>query len=139
MEEVDLQKIVIRNLENFEEIIRMKNIMLTCHCETPVVISMNKTLAEIMITNLISNSIKHNIENGTLTISVNEENISIVNSGHPLHVSPSSLFERFGKSDRSTESVGLGLAIVRQIIDFYSMKIEYRYENSLHAVTIFFY
>ena len=138
-EEIDLQKIILKNIENFDEIIRMKKIKLSCNCDHSVIISMNKTLAEILISNLISNAIRHNIEEGELIIQTESKGITIINTGHPLTVPPSSLFERFSKSDRSTDSVGLGLAIVKQIIDYYSIKIEYNYDQPYHSVSVLFF
>jgi len=138
IEEVDLSKIIQRNLENFDEIIRMKEISLSCDCSTQVIVSINKILGEMLISNLVSNSIRHNIQSGKLSIKTDRSMIVISNSGHPLNIEPQLLFQRFRKSDRTTDSVGLGLAIVKQIVDYFNWRIEYEFSNGIHTVTIWF-
>jgi len=138
VEKVDLQKIILRNLENFEDAFRMKNISTRCQCNEPVILSMNRSLAEILVSNLISNAVKHNVDGGNLEVLANQTNLRISNTGHSLSISPQRLFERFSKSDRTSESVGLGLAIVRQIANLYRMQVEYRYENQLHTIIVSF-
>ena len=45
---------------------------------------MNQALAEVLIVNLISNSVKHNIQNGNINITLDNKHLSISNNG-PLH------------------------------------------------------
>lgn len=137
-ENVELEKIIEKNLENFEEIIQMKDIEVTREFTEPVVLRMNKILAEILISNLITNSIKHNVQNGRIEIMLNKKKLRISNTGQPLAIDPRKLFERFRKSDRGGDSVGLGLAIVKEIINFYQFTIEYLVSDSLHSLIIDF-
>lgn len=137
-EKIGIEKIIEKNLENFEEIIQMKNIEVRKEIEEPVVLTMNKSLADILISNLITNSIKHNVQNGRINILLNRNKLQISNTGQPLSVDPQKLFERFRKSDRSGDSVGLGLAIVKEIINLYQFTIEYLLSGSIHTLIIDF-
>jgi len=95
-------------------------------------------LAEILISNLITNSIKHNIDNGTIEISLTAIGFLISNTGLPLQYNPSQLFERFKKDKVTSESLGLGLSIVKKICEKYGYRIHYIYTNELHTVSISF-
>lgn len=139
IEEIDLIRLIDRTLSNFGEMIEYRKLKVTSHFETPVVIRLNRILAEILVTNLISNSIKHNYESGHIEIVANSGILRISNSGQSMTVNPSELFERFRKSgSKNNDSIGLGLSIVKKITDLYQFRIEYLYDRELHTIQIFF-
>jgi signal transduction histidine kinase len=137
-EKISIERIIEKNLENFEEIIQMKNIVVQKEYEGSAMVTMNKSLAEILISNLITNSIKHNIQNGSIKILLTRDKLRISNTGQPLSIDPGKLFERFRKSDRTGDSVGLGLAIVKEIINLYQFTIEYGVTGNMHNMIIDF-
>jgi signal transduction histidine kinase len=95
-------------------------------------------MTESMIINLIGNAVKHNITGGMVNIKLDKNYLEISNSGEPLSVSASKLFDRFYKTDKSSDSPGLGLAIVREICRFNKWEINYIYEDNLHKVVVNF-
>jgi signal transduction histidine kinase len=135
-EHVNLQNLIDRTLEHFEEITEMKNIRIRRIFHAPVITEMNPVLSEILISNLVSNSIRHNIQGGEITIITDAESLCISNTGHPVSVAPEELFRRFRKSDRTADSVGLGLAIVRKIVDFFQFEITYTIKENIHEIRI---
>jgi K+-sensing histidine kinase KdpD len=62
----------------------------------------------------------------------------VSNTGAAPQVPPEQLFQRFKKGMQSSESIGLGLAIVRQICAVNNYIADYRYKNEQHVVTISF-
>jgi signal transduction histidine kinase len=136
-ETVDLQAIVERTLENFEEFLQMKNITVTRDYDGSCHVRMNRILAEILVSNLVTNSIRHNITDGMITVKLNPRVFKITNTGLERNIDPAKLFERFKKSDRGGDSVGLGLAIVKRIVDFCQMRIEYTVNGHNHTLTVF--
>jgi signal transduction histidine kinase len=135
-EKVDLQKIMEKTLEHFEEIINLKKIRIIHHFNSPACPQMNPVLAEILISNLISNSIRHNIEEGEILINMNSEGFEITNTGHPTTIPPDELFRRFRKSERTSDSVGLGLAIVKKIVQLYQFDIKYEVKENIHLIKL---
>jgi len=111
---------------------------LTTGIEENVMVSANRSLIEILVSNLIKNGVVHNIPGGKITISLSPLQLAIVNTGTPINVKPGELFDRFRKGDHDTKTTGLGLAIVSQICNLYHYSISYQYENGLHTVIVTF-
>jgi len=135
---VDIAKIVDRQLNNFEELIAAKGISLTKTVENSCIVLMNEIMAEVLVTNLIINAIKHNLDNGTITIIVNKNVLTVSNTGPALGGNPSEMFERFKKDKVNSESLGLGLSIVKKITEQYGFKAQYDHANPIHSVSIKF-
>jgi len=138
IEEIDLAQMIEKVLEHFEEIIDHRQITVVKKLSLHVILRINLILAEILVTNLISNAIKHNHQTGSLNILLTPSLLTISNSGQPLVVDPGELFERFRKSGNSADSVGLGLSIVRKITETYQMQIKYLYADGIHTILLSF-
>ena len=137
-EEVDIVKIIFTLLNNYEELFTAKRINLIKEMETTVFILMNETMAQVLISNLITNAIKHNIDNGTINIFLNNTFLLITNTGTALQKYPANMFERFKKDKMHSDSLGLGLSIVKRICDLYNFTVTYNYDNNLHSLKIVF-
>jgi len=135
-EQVNLLKIMEKTLEHFEEIISLKKIRIIHHYHAPACPQMNPALAEILVSNLVSNAIRHNIEEGEIRITMDANGFEIANTGHPVTIPPEELFRRFRKSDRTTDSVGLGLAIVKKIVQLYQFDIQYEVKENFHRLKL---
>lgn len=136
--EVNIGEIIERFLFDFEEIIQLKKIRVIKEFDSLIVCFIDPLLAEILISNLISNAVRHNIIGGNVTIKTFPNLLVISNTGKPLLVDPETLFNRFIKHGTQTDSVGLGLSIVKKIVAFYNFKITYAYINDTHEVKVFF-
>jgi len=95
-------------------------------------------LIELLLTNLINNAMRHNWENGDLNMKLSPGELTMENTGPQLDIDPNSLFERFKKSNQSSQSMGLGLAIVKKICDLYNYEISYLQSNERHTLRIKF-
>ena len=137
-EEVDIVKIITALLNNYEELFTAKRIDLFKEMETTVFILMNETMAQVLISNLITNAIKHNIDNGTINIFLNKTFLLITNTGTALQNYPANMFERFKKDKVHSDSLGLGLSIVKKICDLYNFTVTYEYANNIHSIKIVF-
>lgn len=98
---------------------------------------MDPGLAEILVTNLVKNAVKHNVEGGFIEVALSRRELVIANSGHPFEGDPSGLMERFVKGTHG--NMGIGLAIVKQICDLHQMEITYTItEKTRHTLKISF-
>jgi signal transduction histidine kinase len=91
-----------------------------------------------LLNNLISNAIKHNVEGGRLRVEISDNKLMVKNSGAPLAVPSETIFHRFKKSNPASDSLGLGLAIVREICNVYGYTIRYDFIDDLHTITVAF-
>jgi signal transduction histidine kinase len=137
-EEVDISELAMHHLNNYEELLHAKNITVTKNIEPHLKLVMNENLAEILIINLVTNAIKHNIDNGSIQIKITRNSFSVTNTGMELESEPSELFERFKKDKVNSDSLGLGLSIVKKICERYGYEITYHYSGLLHTTTINF-
>jgi signal transduction histidine kinase len=133
--EISLDELIEKKLENFSDMIAHKHLNVVKELE-PVKINIHPSLADILLSNLIGNAIKHNIEGGTLKIELTTNKLTISNSGKPLSMPPEELFQRFRKADGASESLGLGLAIVKEICNVNGYSINYFYVNNLHIISV---
>jgi signal transduction histidine kinase len=135
-EEVDITNLVQSKLADFEDIILHRQLNIEFAPRKRFRLRFSPALAEILITNLINNAIKHNFPGGIIRMETTEHSFSISNTGHDLKTDPDRLFERFKKESGSgQESLGLGLAIVKQICDNYSLTIHYTFADGIHRIT----
>lgn len=102
----------------------------------PLPVSMNRHLAEILVSNLLQNAVRHNDSTGSITIITGDNKLSVLNAGKaPLD--KERVFDRFYKSDYSGGS-GLGLAIVKQICDQYKFSLDYKFKENQHCFIVIF-
>lgn len=137
-EKVNISALMLHHLNNYEELLHAKQIAVTSNIEPDVKLIMNETLAEILILNLFTNAIKHNIDKGSIQITLNKRFFSISNTGVKLESEPAELFERFKKDKVNSDSLGLGLSIVKKICERYGYEVSYKYSGLLHTTTINF-
>ena len=99
----------------------------------PIFVMADKERIQQVITNLVMNSIKYGVENGTTEMSIqdlNEEKFIISVTDNGLGISKKHLprlFERFYRVDKSGNrkkgGSGLGLSIVKHVIEAHNEKI----------------
>ncbi len=102
----------------------------------PLPVSMNRHLAEILVSNLLQNAVRHNDSTGSITITTGDNKLSVLNAGN-VPLDKERIFERFYKSDYSGGS-GLGLAIVKQICDQYYFSLDYKFKEDQHCFIVIF-
>lgn len=134
---VDLKTIIEQILAQYQDMLELRQIKVNLLL-TPTEVHMNQALADVFISNLIQNAIRHNIANGHIDIYLTSDHLSISNSGGELSSDPESLFERFKRESASEESLGLGLSIVRRIANHCGFQVQYHYENRKHTLIVHF-
>lgn len=137
-EEINISQLLLNHLNNYEELLHAKNIELVKNIEPDVQLTMNETLADILITNLLINAIKHNTESGFIKVDLDKKHLSVSNTGMALSGDPVMFFERFKKESTSNDSLGLGLSIVKKISDTYNFTTAYNYMEKVHTVIVNF-
>ncbi len=138
LEEIRFQTLIEKTVDHFSDMISMKNIRLEKIFNINVTHKMDPVLADILVTNLVQNAVRHNIIDGSINIQLSEKVIVISNTSAFAETQTSGLFQRFKKSEASSESIGLGLAIVKEICDNNNIEINYTCISSIHTIRLNF-
>lgn len=138
IEKVELQSLVKKHLEYFQELTDLRELSVKTDFTADPIISINPSLGDILISNLLSNAIKHNIEGGEIRIELTEHHLKISNTGNPISKTPDQLFKRFNSDADRKDSTGLGLAIVERICTAYNITIDYSVKDNLHTIRLGF-
>ncbi|PTB94240.1 hypothetical protein C9994_12290 [Marivirga lumbricoides] len=127
-------------IEDYKELIYLKGLKLDLDIEEDVQVSINSTLFEILVNNLLKNAIKHNVNtNGYISVEMNRAYLQFKNSGILLKSDPNLLFGRFKKENFKTNSLGLGLSIIKKICEVNNMSIDYSCKEQEHILTVYFH
>ena len=126
-------------LNAFDELIQMKDIDLQISIEENIYLPLPIALADLLLANLVSNAIRHNVPQGSIRVNLRKAGLVISNTGRAPEVPTGELFERFKKGNPGSDSIGIGLAIVRQICDLMNFNIVYEYASGRHHLAISFF
>lgn len=135
---ISLNNYIQKNLAFFTEQANAKHLIIKIELLEDFEIKSNPFLAEILISNLFLNAIKHNIEGGQILITIKQNKLVFSNNGLQSALNTNKLFNRFSKANPSQQGTGLGLSIIKKIADINNWTIRYNYENNLHSFSISF-
>lgn len=137
-ENIRLDKHLAVYLNDLEELFEAKQLTVKT-VVSPCLLFMNSNLAEILLSNLLSNAIRHNLPQGWIDLFLDNSRFVISNTCKGGLKSEANLFNRITFHNKSEESSGLGLNIVRSICDKNEFHIRYDYpEDEVFRITIVF-
>lgn len=131
-QQVNFSEALKETILQYEDIIEMGGKTLNVSIQDNIYISINPMLLQIVLSNLINNASRHNIENGIVEITLTSTFLEIKNTGNPSNLTNENIFNRFKKGTSGSSSLGIGLALVKKIVDVYGYKITYKTQNNLH-------
>ena len=135
---IDIKEISDEILENFEDQIRSKKLSVRYSTIEKTSIESNKTLIDILITNLVKNAIVHNKAGGYIRISLNNQQIQISNSYDESKPPPVNHYKRFTSSKSEEGSLGLGLSIAKRICKYLNLNMASEFNECEYNTTIKF-
>lgn len=133
---LDLKQKVNDILNDFQELFIAKQLKLSTNLQDVTVV-MNKDLADILLNNLLGNAIRHNYPGGDINVLLNNNTLTVANTGKAEALENTLIFQRFHKSNDS-EGTGLGLTLSREICESYGFKLTYSYQQNRHTFTVHF-
>ncbi len=134
---IDIGEKLREVLSTMQDLAELKNLRLSVDLGNSVQALCNEVLMEILFTNLVSNAIRHNVKDGFIDVRLVDEKLTIENSGKEDVIPVADIFQRFKKGNGS-DSLGLGMAIVKKICDYYNWQISYQTADHTHRITILF-
>lgn len=137
-EDLNLNAMLEEVLPYFSEQAEEKNIQVEAELDETIQVHSNRSLAEVLINNLLLNAIRHNVQDGSISISTKQNHLQITNTGKASALDADGLFKRFGNPSQHANSSGLGLAIIKMIADLNQWEIDYSFSNNLHHFVVKF-
>jgi len=138
-EPIHLSDLFNNAIAGFAELMEMKSIQLNTAIEKNVYVSLHPLLTDLLLNNLISNAIRHNIKNGCIEATLTPSELVIKNTGNRPEVPTEELFKRFKKGNHCNNSIGIGLSIVKQICERNNFTIAYIFADGWHILSMRFH
>ena len=135
---INLKEAIEKHFDFFTEQAKAKNLIIKTEMNEAVVVKSNPVLAEILISNLFLNAIRHNVSNGQVLVTLSNHSLTFSNTGQSQTLVADKLFNRFSKSNPSEQGNGLGLAIIKKIADLNNWRISYSFANNFHSFSVAF-
>ena len=130
LDEYDLGEQLCESLLQFEDVWERKGLQIETDIEEDVRIRSDGELLSLVWNNLISNAVKFTPEGGTIGVSLktggNHVIVSVSDTGCGIKPEVGKhIFEKFYQGDTShaTQGNGLGLALVKRVVDIFSGEI----------------
>ncbi|MBQ8160312.1 MAG: HAMP domain-containing histidine kinase [Clostridia bacterium] len=135
VQEYDLTEQVAECLLSFDDQMERKQLELECEMDERILVSADPELLTLVWNNLLSNAVKFTPDGGTVCVSVRCENewavVSVKDTGCGMdRETGKHIFDKFFQGDTShaTEGNGLGLALVKRVVDLTGGQIQVQSE-----------
>jgi len=121
-------------LEASEDMLMIENPkrLITTKIEQDYSLNVDFELFALVIKNLLDNAIKYSTDKH-ITVIINTNKLVIINKGEALKEPLENYFKPFHTSKKG---LGLGLYIVKSILDIHQMELHYTYENGQNIFTV---
>jgi len=121
---IDIKKLVLDRVEYFKTLAESKRVKFELDLEeSKLFIDVVKITR--VIDNLISNAIKYNKRNGKIKIILRKDYLLVSDSGVGIKADRlDAVFDRYSRFNQSVGGFGIGLNIVKSIIDEYGYRIQ---------------
>ncbi len=133
---VALNELVEEFLADLREVYAYKHLSIRVETAKPFVCTMDRSLASVLVGNLLKNAFVYSREGGEITITVAPDSLAISNTGEFRALDPDKVFTRFYHGHTHEGSVGIGLALVHAICRLYNLDINYYYADGLHEFKV---
>jgi signal transduction histidine kinase len=134
----DLSQLVPATEAAFADLAEMKGLTTTQRIAPGVRVSLDAALAQLLLNNLLSNAIRHNVPGGEIQLQLSATELLLANTGLAPSAPVEELFGRFKKGNSALDSIGIGLAIVKRISELYGHRVSYDYADGWHRVRLEF-
>lgn len=136
-EAVNVSELIKSLVDNFTDFAEDKGSTISMSVKDGININANESLVEILISNLLSNTVRHGAMNSGIAVTLNDQALIVSNEGK-ASLSEDNLFKRFISATAHNPGTGLGLAIVKEICDKYGWRVTYTFTGNRHIFSVFF-
>ena len=108
VQQINFTQLLIEKLQDMEEVLTHKHLTVSEQLTAPFDVLLPASLADSLVTNLVSNAIKHNQAGGQIKLTSTANQLNLSNTGGLLTSDPERLFERFKKEVPGPTPLGWG-------------------------------
>ncbi|WP_431213970.1 sensor histidine kinase [Puia sp. P3] len=135
IDDIRVDLVLKDKVQQLQELLHARN--LQCRLDlSETSIPANRELVDILLNNLFSNAIRHNVKDGEILARLRPNHLRVSNTGAAEALDSSRIFRRFYKNPDQPGNHGLGLSIIRQICDTTAMQVQYEFTDGRHSFTI---
>ncbi len=132
---IDLVRLITDEQVLLDEVYADRSIRCRLLLPDRYVVTMNDSLASVLISNLLRNAYLHSPEGALVEVQLEGCRLIISNDGEQS-LDSSRIFERFYQGSKREGSTGLGLALARAVAESYRLALDYEYRNGRHRFKI---
>ena len=140
IQRINLTALMIDYFQINDDQLLAKKLTFAYDAQTQFKTSLNPVLAEILVSNLCRNAIRHSRENSEIRLvsqaTAGGMRLELSNTGQLSDANPEKLFEMFQKQSADPDSLGIGLAIVKEICNRYQIRISYSVHEAVHTIVL---
>ena len=93
--QVEVNKLLRQYLEDYKEVYQYREIITSIEEEGVFYLTINETLAVVLLTNLLKNAFVHNMDGGHIRIVITPHSVMFCNTGAAQPLDARRIFERF--------------------------------------------
>lgn len=138
--QIDFSSFVEQTIDKYRELAKEKKVEIKSDVVAGISVSGDSTLLKQVLSNLLSNAIKFSKnDGGVITVKLTKKELSISDTGIGIDKTAlPHIFDRFYQADtsRSDEGYGLGLALVKRIVDLHGWSIQAKSKDGAGTVFI---
>ncbi|CDM67667.1 putative membrane protein [Clostridium bornimense] len=145
LKEIDLNDLIVREIDNYSAKLKENNLTLRTKLIEGTIILGDEKGCHRIIQNIFTNIIKYAMEGTRVYLEMIEDFdkivVSVKNvSKYPLDITGEEALQRFTRGDKSrnTEGAGLGLSIVKSLIDSQNGEVKVDIDGDLFKITLEF-
>lgn len=136
-EDVEVAQVVSDCVGELQELADFKQLEIQVVQHASPTVQADPMLVNVLVSNLIRNAVRHNMPNGTVTITIDGNSLQVCNTSSVGKLDASQVFKRFQKGNDPSQGTGLGLAIAKAICQLYGFTVSYTY-NGQHCFEVRF-
>ncbi len=141
-ERIDFSEFLQERVDYFQEIANLRNISIRVSIQPKIFVCMNKVKLQRVVDNTLSNAIKYSKENAYIKVYLKKQNakaiLTIKDYGIGIE-NPQKIFDRYYREDIDKGGFGIGLNIVKNIIDEEGITLKVVSKPAKGAAFIYFF
>ena len=123
--EIKTFSIIKSQIESVKELAELKDLKFNLQLNKNHTFNIDPYLLDIILKNLISNTLKYSTKGSIIDIITTEDKFTISNYSTEQNLNSIKIFDRFYKANSNDNSLGLGLALVKKICDINNINISF--------------